>query len=180
MNSSLRRCTSTLLPLIGLALSGCVTQRVTSPTVMALPAAGENFAVFQQHDTTCRQYASSQTGGKTPGQAAAQNGAAGAVIGTGVGAAAGALLGSVTGRAGNGAAIGAGSGLLMGTVMGSASGRNAATAIQHQYNMNYTQCMVASGERIAPPPPPPTVLYPVVAPPRVIYVPSPAYALPPP
>ena len=67
----------------------------------------------------------------------------------------------------------------MGTAMGSASGRNAAAAIQRQYNMSYTQCMVANGERIAPPPPP-TVLYPVAAPPRVIYVPAPAYALPPP
>jgi hypothetical protein len=168
-----------LLPVLALALGGCATQRVTAPTVTALPAVGEDFAAFQQHDTTCRQYAASQTGGKSPGQAAAQNGAAGAAVGAGVGAAAGALLGSATGRAGNGAAIGAGSGLLLGTVMGSASGRNAAAAVQRQYNMSYTQCMVANGERIASPAPP-AVLYPMAPPPRVIYVPAPAYAVPPP
>jgi hypothetical protein len=39
MNSSLLKCQRTLLPLVGLALSGCVTQRVAAPTVMALPAA---------------------------------------------------------------------------------------------------------------------------------------------
>jgi hypothetical protein len=63
-------------------------------------------------------------------------------------------------------------------LFGTLSGRNAAAAIQHQYNMSYTQCMVANGERIAPPPPP-TVLYSVAPPPRVIYIPPPAYALPP-
>jgi hypothetical protein len=123
-----------LLPVLALTLGGCATQRITAPTVTALPAEGEDFAVFQQHDTTCRQYAASQTGGKSPGQAAAQNGAAGAAVGAGVGAATGALLGSASGHAGNGAAIGAGSGLLLGTVMGSASGRRAA----QQYSASTT------------------------------------------
>jgi len=145
---------------------------------MALPAKGENFALFQQHDATCRAYASAQTGGQTPGQAAARSGIAHAALGTGLGAAAGALLGSASGHAGPGAAIGAGSGLVAGGLLGGASGRRAAAATQNRYDMAYTQCIVAQGERIVPPAPPPAML--VYASPPVGYVPVPVYAVPPP
>jgi OmpA family protein len=169
---------------IALALSGCATpRRPTGPTVMALPAQGESFEVFQQHDITCRSYASEQSGGQAPGQAATRNAVGGAVVGAGVGAAAGALIGSASGHAGNGAAIGAGSGLLAGTLLGSRSGRNAASSIQQQYNMTYTQCMVANGDRIAPPARTRMVYRPApVPPPAVIYapVPAPVYVTPPP
>lgn len=170
---------------ITLALSGCATPRPTGPTVMALPAQGESFEVFQQHDITCRSYATGQSGGKAPGQAAAQNAVGGAVVGAGVGAAAGALIGSASGHAGNGAAIGAGSGLLAGTLLGSRSGRRAATSIQQQYNLAYTQCMVANGERISPSALRTRMVYrpAVLAPaPAVIYapVPTPVYVAPPP
>jgi hypothetical protein len=143
---------------------------------MALPAKGEAFALFEQHDTTCRQYASTQTGGASPGRVAASNGVGGAVVGTGVGAAAGALLGSVSGHAGAGAAIGAGSGLLAGSLLGGARGRRSAESVQSRYNMSYTQCMIANGEDITPPQSP---VY--VAPyPSAVYVAPPVYALPPP
>jgi len=167
---------------IAFTLAGCATPRPTGPTVMALPKQGESFEVFQQHDIACRGYAATQSGGQSPQQAAARNAIGGAAVGAGVGAAAGALIGSASGRAGNGAAIGAGSGLLAGTLLGSASGRNAATSVQHQYNMAYTQCMVANGDRISPPAPPRTrmVYRPgPPPPPAVIYAPAPVYVAPP-
>ncbi|MGA8095166.1 MAG: hypothetical protein WB823_12980, partial [Steroidobacteraceae bacterium] len=74
------------------SLCGCATApRPISPTVLALPAKGESFAVFQQHDALCRQFAAERVGGAPPGQVAANRAAAGAAIGAGVGAAAGAL-----------------------------------------------------------------------------------------
>lgn len=170
---------------IGLSLAGCAARSSAVPTVLALPAKGENFTLFDQHDTTCRHYASARIGGQTPGEAGAKTGITGAVLGTGVGAAAGALLGSAAGHAGGGAAIGAGSGLLAGGLLGSAAGRKAATATQNQYNDAYTQCMIGNGEQIVPPaaPPvtyvaPPPVVYP--PPPSVVYVAPPLYAAPPP
>src|SRR5262249_20161647 len=102
---------------IGLTLSGCATQRVTGPDVMALPSQGEAFEAFEQHDVTCRQYATAQIGGQSPGQVATASGITGAAAGTGIGAAAGALLGSASGHAGTGAAIGAGTGLLAGGLL---------------------------------------------------------------
>ena len=159
---------------LGAGLAGCAAQGPAVPSVMALPAQGEAFALFQQHDTTCRAYASAQTGGRSPGQQGARSGFAGAALGTGLGAAAGALLGSASGHAGGGAAIGAGSGLLAGSLLGGASGRRAAAATQSQYDMAYTQCMVGNGERIEAPAPP-VVVY---ARPPVVYVPSPVYVGP--
>ena len=164
------------------ALAGCVPPGPPSPTVLALPAPGENFALFQQHDETCRQYAAAQVGGQSPGQAAAKSGIAGAAVGTGLGAAVGALLGSVSGHAGAGAAIGAGSGLLAGGLVGSANGQESAASVQSHYDMAYTQCMVANGEKIAPSTP--AVVYaaptPVYVPaPVAVYRPAPVYVVPP-
>lgn len=161
-----------------LGLAGCVARAPAGPAVMALPAPGETFAVFQQHDTTCRAYASARTGGASPGQAAAKSEVATAATATGLSAAAGALFGSVSGHAGTGAAIGAGAGLLTGGLLGVGSGARAASSLQHQYDIAYTQCMVADGERIVPPAAPPPVFY--APPPQVVYVPAPVYALPPP
>ena len=167
---------------IAFTLPGCATQRATGPTVVALPKQGESLEVFQQHDMTCRQYATTHSGGKTPQQAAARNAVGAAAVGAGVGAAAGALIGSASGHAGNGAAIGAGSGLLAGTLLGSASGRNAAASVQQQYNVAYTQCMMANGDRVSPSTPRRTrmVWHPTPPPPAVIYAPAPVYVAPPP
>jgi hypothetical protein len=171
-----------LAAVVGIVLSGCATQRVTEPNVMALPSQGEPFEAFQQHDVTCRQYASARIGGQSPGQAASASGLAAAAAGTGIGAAAGALLGSASGHAGTGAAIGAGSGLLAGSLLGSASGSKAAASTQSHYDAAYTQCMIAQGDRIAPPalPPPRVVFRPAPPPPAAIFVPAPAYVTAPP
>jgi hypothetical protein len=169
-----------LVPLLGSTLMGCAASGPAGPTVMALPPQGESFALFQQHDGTCRDYAASQTGGRAPGQAAARDSVGGAAVGAGLGAAAGALLGSASGHAGGGAAIGAGTGLLAGTLIGSARGRNAASLLQGRYNMSYTQCMVANGETIAPHMGPRPVAYVAAPPPPVVYMPAPVYPLPPP
>lgn len=166
-----------LASVLGITLMGCAVPAPAGPTVMALPPKGENFAVFRQHDDACRQYAASQTGGRTPGQAAAKDSVAGAAMGAGLGAAAGALVGSASGHAGGGAAIGAGSGLLAGTLLGAAHGRNAAASLQERYNISYTQCMVANGETVASRVPPRPVAY--VVPPPVVYAPAP-YPPPPP
>ena len=164
---------------LALALTGCATQRArpVGPTVMALPALGESFAVFQQHDTTCRQYASAQLDAGSPNRAAADGTVAAAAAGAGVGAAAGALLGSASGHAGAGAAVGAGTGLLAGTLLGSAHRSAAARSLQGRYDMFYTQCMIANGDRISAP----AVRWVRVVPyPEPVYVPGAVYIAPPP
>jgi hypothetical protein len=168
---------SAAILLASASLVGCSAPGPMSPTVMALPAKGENFEVFQQHEATCRQFASTQTGGESAGQHADKSAVASAVVGTGIGAAAGALFGSVTGHAGNGAAIGAGTGLLAGSLAGASRGRRAAASLQEQYNISYTQCMTANGEDVQAPirravyiPPPP----------RIVYAPIAVYGPPPP
>lgn len=134
-----------------LPLAGCATApRQTSPTVLALPASGESFVIFQQHDQLCRQYAAARVSAP-PGLVAANRAAAGAAVGAGVGAAAGALIGSASGHAGGGAALGAGTGLLAGLLGGSVHGRARAVAVQRSYDMAYTQCMVGNGERVEEP-----------------------------
>lgn len=179
INAALASMIGLTLAAIGLTLSGCATERVTGPNVMALPAHGESFEEFQQQDTSCRQYAAAQTGGQSPGQAAAASGVTGAVAGTGIGAAAGAMLGSASGQAGTGAAIGAGTGLLAGSLLGGVASTKAAESTQNHYDASYTQCMIAKGERIATPSSPPQrVIY--GSTPPVIYVPSPTYVAAPP
>jgi hypothetical protein len=165
--------------LAGAILAGCAAPGPMSPTVMALPPKGENFDVFQQHEATCRQYATTQTGGQSASQQAERSNVASAVVGTGVGAAAGALFGSVTGHAGNGAAIGAGTGLLAGSLAGASQGRRAAAFLQQKYNIAYTQCMTANGEEVQLQAPRRTVYVPP-PPPPVVYAPVPVYAAPPP
>jgi hypothetical protein len=159
-----------------LSLGGCATApRPISPTVMALPAPGESFAVFQQHDGICRQFSAQRVRAGPPGQVAANRAAAGAAVGTGIGAAAGALIGSASGHAGRGAAVGAGTGLLAGVLAGSARGRARAAAIQRSYDMAYAQCMVANGERLEGPARR-RVVYAVPAP--AVIVPAAPYAVP--
>ena len=157
-----------------LSLCGCATaSRQISPTVMALPASGETFAVFQQHDAVCRQFAAERVGAAPPRQVAATRAATGAALGAGVGAAAGALIGSASGHAGRGAAVGAGTGLLAGVLAGSARDRARAAAIQQSYDMAYAQCMVANGELVEEPARS-SVIYAVPA--RMLIVPAAPYA----
>jgi len=137
--------------LAGGTLSARAVTSPAAPTVIAMPAKGESFELFQQHESDCRQYAGEQSSGASSQQAVARTGITSAAIGTGIGATAGALMGSASGHAGNGAAIGAGTGLLVGTMIGSAHARGASALLQRQYDIAYTQCMAAKGESIEPP-----------------------------
>jgi hypothetical protein len=78
---------------------------------------------------------------------------------------------SNAGVVGAGAVVGAGVGLLSGSVLGAARGRNAAMAVQNRYNIAYTQCMAANGERVATPVSRPLVY--AMPPSPVVYLPPP-------
>src|SRR5690348_11791438 len=136
-----------------LSLAGCaaVPPRPLSPTVLVLPSRGESFAAFQQHDQVCRQFAAARVGARLPAQVAAERAATGAAVAAGVGAAAGGLIGAASGHAGRGAAVGAGTGLVAGLLTGSARSRARAAAVQQTYDLAYTQCMIANGERLEEP-----------------------------
>jgi hypothetical protein len=159
---------------MGLVLTGCATPRPTAPTTLVVPAQGEDFAVFQKHDSACRDYASTALASQSPDQAADDREIRSAAAGAGVGAAAGAVIGAAAGHAGHGAAIGAAAGLVAGAIKGSHAGSDAAASMQASYDRSYTQCMVGNGERIEPQAPPAVVVYRGLLAPRVTYV-----ALPP-
>ena len=136
---------------------------------MSLPGTGKSFDQFCADDIECRQFASSQVVGTTPNQASAASGVQNAAIGTAVGAAAGALI-----DGSSGAATGAGVGLLVGTLTGSSAANASSYTLQQRYDIGYTQCMYAKGDKVpvsghfaaaserpaprrydTPPPPPP-------------------------
>jgi uncharacterized protein YcfJ len=141
-----------------LALAGCADVP-TAPTIAVMPAPGMPFAVFQQDDANCQQYAQAQIGANAKHEANSQV-ATGAIAGTVIGAAAGALLGG--GR--NGAQGGAATGLLFGTAVGAGNAQDAGMSMQRRYNIAYAQCMYADGNQVpgyaapsaTPLPPPPT------------------------
>lgn len=62
---------------VTLVLAGCVAVPPTGPSVLALPTAGKNLAVFSQDDSSCRGYAQLQSGGAAPQQATTRNTVAG-------------------------------------------------------------------------------------------------------
>ena len=180
-----------LVPLCALAaLAGCVSVP-SGPSQMSLPGSGKSFDQFRGDDSRCRQFASDQVGGRSPGQAATDSGMASAAVGTVVGAAAGALI-----DGSSGAAAGAGVGLLTGALIGSSTGYTSGYALQHRYDMAYTQCMYANGHKVpvsgrfasaqdrrasrygTPPPPPPG--YGVPPSPEYGTPPPPGYGVPPP
>ena len=152
-------------------LCGCETAGPPGPSIIALPAQGESYAAFRQHDDYCRATAAN-TVGVTPGQAGASSEVGSAVLGAGLGAAAGALIGAATHNAGAGAAIGAGSGLIIGSAAGERPAYASAHIAQRRYDVVYAQCMTAYGEHVRgparpyyrpyppPPPPPPPGYYP--------------------
>jgi hypothetical protein len=150
-----------------LALAGCVTVP-NGPSMMSLPGTGKSFDQFRADDIDCRQFASVQAGGSTPDQAATNSGVKSAAVGTVVGATAGALIDGASG-----AGVGAGIGLLTGALAGSGAANASSYALQHRYDIGYTQCMYAKGHKVpvsgrfasaneqysrrysSPPPPPP-------------------------
>ncbi|MGC8475730.1 MAG: glycine zipper family protein [Acetobacteraceae bacterium] len=135
------------------ALGACTVAPPTGPTVMALPGKGKSFSVFRQDDATCRDYAEQQIGYASPGQAATAAGVGSAAVGTALGAAAGAAIGSVSGQMGAGAAIGGAAGLLGGAVIGGDNAAASAGGLQRRYDIAYTQCMYAKGDRVVSHPP---------------------------
>ncbi|GAB2933185.1 glycine zipper family protein [Hafnia psychrotolerans] len=135
-----------MVPLALLALlSGCVAPP-SSPDVTVLPGSSKSYGQFRQDDILCRNTAQNSVSGGA--QAAANNAAGTAAAGTLVGAAAGALLGAASGQAGPGALIGAGSGLLVGSAMGSNAAGMSNGDLQDQYDVIYTQCMYAKGNKV--------------------------------
>jgi len=143
-----------LVPLCGaLALGACTVAPPTGPSVMALPGKDKSFDAFRQDDAVCRDYADRQIGYGQPAEAATTAGVGSAVIGTALGAVAGAAIGSVSGQAGAGAAIGGAAGLVGGSAIGADNARASAGGLQRRYDISYTQCMYAKGNRVEARPP---------------------------
>jgi hypothetical protein len=137
------------VPGIALLLGACATLP-SGPSVMVMPGSSKSFEAFMADDDVCRGWAGRQTGA-VPEESGDRRAVKGAVVGTAVGAAAGALIGAASYDAGPGALIGAGAGLLLGTGAGSARGELNAGELQHRYDMSYTQCMYAKGNRVPVP-----------------------------
>jgi hypothetical protein len=135
-----------------LALSACAVAPPSGPRVMALPGPGKDFAVFQQEDAMCRQYASYQTGGAAGAQAATNNAVGTTVAGTVIGAGLGAALGSLSGQMGAGAAVGGVAGALVGGSAAANGTQMSAGDLQQRYDASYTQCMYAHGDSVQSPP----------------------------
>jgi hypothetical protein len=173
-------------------LSACAVDAPTGPSVPVMPGDNKTLGQFQQDDSTCRGFASQQTG-ISPGAAANQAGVGTAVVSTLVGAAVGALIGTAAGNPAIGAAIGGGAGLLTGSVAGADNAAISAGNVQERYDVAYQQCMSTTGNKTvlaqaAPPPgygapaygaPPPGYGYSAPAP-TYYYPPAPAYYYPPP
>lgn len=126
-------------------LAGCVSPP-SAPDVTALPGSTKSYGQFRQDDILCRNAAQNSVSGGA--QTASNNAAGTAAAGTLVGAAAGALIGAASGHAGPGALIGAGSGLLVGSAMGSNTAGMSNGDLQDQYDVIYTQCMYAKGNKV--------------------------------
>jgi hypothetical protein len=148
-----------LMFLILLVAAGCATVPA-GPSVAVMPAPGKPFDLFQQEDTSCRQYARQQIGA-SPQDMINNNTAAGAAIGGATGAA----LGSLS-HTGSGTAFGAITGALFGAAAGSSQGQYYGYEAQRRYDIAYQQCMYSNGNmipgvrryyRYSPPPPPPAM-----------------------
>lgn len=126
-----------------LALAGCATAP-SGPSRDAFPGRAKSFDQFQIDDNSCREYAFTQTGGKSAADRANESAVGTAVVGTAIGAAAGALIGGGH----QGAGVGAGIGLLAGTAAGSGNAQGAYQSTQRRYDSAYYQCMYAKGNKV--------------------------------
>ncbi|HZB93880.1 MAG TPA: glycine zipper family protein [Stellaceae bacterium] len=162
-------------------LSGCA-QAPMGPRVAVMPGPNKPFAVFQEDDAVCRNFAQQHSAGVAEASNNAQIGTA--VLGTVLGAGLGAAIGG-----GRGAAIGAGAGALGGTAIGSGQAQRGSYTAQQLYDNAYSQCMYAHGNQVpgyvqtpavvtGPPGPPPG--YPPPPPPPGPPGPPPGYPPPPP
>lgn len=149
-------------------LSGCVTPP-PGPTIAASPGPNKPWAVFQQDEQSCEQYASQRVAGQAD---EANNRAVGSgVLATLLGAGLGAAVGG-----GRGAGVGAASGAVVGTAVGANQSGRAQYSLQQRYNIAYGECMTGHGNTVHwgpgypppggyPPPPPPPAPYPPPPPP---------------
>lgn len=134
-----------------LVLESCASQPY-APTVAVMPGRHKSFDEFQRDDYDCRGFAGDRVAGRA--EEANKKALTSGIIGTALGAGLGAAVGG-----GKGAAIGAAGGAVAGTAVGT-NGFSQPT-LQGQYDIAYTQCMVAHGHRAPdyrdnyPPPPPP-------------------------
>lgn len=160
-------------------LAGCATPPM-GPRVAVMPGPGKPFAVFQEDDAVCRNFAQQHSAGVAEQANTQQVGSA--IIGTVLGAGLGAAIGG-----GRGAAIGAGAGAIGGTAVGAGQAERGTLTAQQLYDNAYSQCMYARGNQVpgfvapaaAPsmPPPPPGAMPP---PPPGAPPPPPPGAPPPP
>ena len=131
------------IPLVCLmAVGGCAVAP-KGPSMLALPGTGKSFETFQIDDSSCRGYATVQTGGVDANQAATDSAVRSAALGTAIGAVAGAAIGGS-----RGVGAGAGTGLLFGTMAGAGAGSASARGSQRSYNHAYIQCMYAKGHQV--------------------------------
>jgi len=130
------------LVLSALLLSACVSVP-NGPSAMALPGTGKNFDQFRIDDSSCRQFAHDQLGGKTANEAANESFAGSAIVGTLVGTAIGAAAGGE-----HGAGAGAATGLFVGSLIGVDEANASSYGTQRHYDNAYTQCMYAKGHRV--------------------------------
>jgi len=155
-------------------VAGCV-HVPAGPNVMAMPGRGKSFEAFDWDDRECRAYAASRVSPDT--RQANDSAVASAAVGTVVGAATGAAIGAAAGDPATGAAVGAGVGLLGGSAIAADQSNYGSWSIQRRYDVAYTQCMYAKGNRVPvpasslparayqPPPPPPSTRRSVPPPP---------------
>lgn len=129
------------LPLLAL-IAGCASLPPAGPGIIALPGTGKTFEQFRLDDGQCRGFAFNQATSMPMGTMRNRSIES---------AAGGTILGAATGVAfdgGRGAAIGAGTGLLIGSAIGANTATVSEQEMQRQYDIGYTQCMYALGNRV--------------------------------
>jgi YmgG-like glycine-zipper protein len=134
----------TLLASFVITLIGCTTIP-EGPRITALPGSNKTMILFDQDRLRCKEFALSESGGKTANQVKDDTTGEHAMIGTIVGALIGAAFGH---HGGESVAIGAATGMLFGAISGSDEGYIAGDNIQHRYDNAYTRCMYSAGHRV--------------------------------
>jgi peptidoglycan hydrolase-like protein with peptidoglycan-binding domain len=122
-------------------LAGCA-QAPTGPSVQAVPGPRKSFAEFQQDNSYCMAYATTQLG---DAQKQANQQQAIATVGTMV---LGAAVGALTGQNSYDTSYGAGTGLAAGAAVGADGAANATATMQQRYDNSFVQCMFAKGESV--------------------------------
>ena len=140
------RCAKLTGALVGVALlTACTVPPPSGPTVMAIPPAGKNLAVFQQEDGQCRNYAAATIGALPPGQVPPL-----AAVGTVSATAASPAFDATAGDVGK--AIGGPPGYAGNVAAGATYAASSVYDVQTRYDIAYTQCVYSSGNAVLPMP----------------------------